>query len=76
MKKYINNTKNEPLIYIFFDDIDLNTSKCLEIVNMILKYLCNVNIVVLVSGSYQTFSEAITISLLKKEINRENIVRY
>lgn len=76
VKKYINNTKNEPLIYIFFDDIDLNTSKCLEIVNMILKYLCNVNIVVFVSGSYQTFSEAITISLLKKDGILNNIDTY
>ena len=76
VKKHKNNTKNETLIYIFFDDIDLNTSKCLEIVNMILKYLCNVNIVVFVSGSYQTFSEAITISLLKKDGILNNIDTY
>lgn len=67
VKKDINNSEIEPLIYIFIDDIDLNTCKCLEIVNMILKYLCNVNIVVFVSGDYQSFSEAITISLLKRE---------
>lgn len=70
-KKYLNASKEEPLVYLFFDDVDLNTERCLEIVNMILKYLSNPNIVVFVTGNYATFSEAITINLLEKD----NILR-
>ncbi|ADL50083.1 hypothetical protein [Clostridium cellulovorans] len=63
------NEKNEkePLIFIFIDDVDLNTSKCHEIIEAILKYAAHPNIVCFVSGDYDTFTEAFTVSLLKKE---------
>lgn len=67
VKKEVHKIEEEPLIYIFFDDVDLCTERCLEIVNMILKYLSNPNIVVFVSGDYSTFSETLTINLLKKD---------
>lgn len=72
---YKNEDEKDPLIYIFFDDIDLCTERCLEIVNMILKYLSNPNIIVFVAGDYSTFSEALTINLLTKVglLNNTNI---
>lgn len=57
----------EPLIYIFFDDVDLSSERCLEIVNIILKYLSMPNIVVFVAGDYATFAETLTINLLAKD---------
>ncbi|MCC5909350.1 MAG: hypothetical protein JJT76_02800 [Clostridiaceae bacterium] len=61
------NKEEKPLIFIFIDDVDLNTMKCQEIIESILKYTSHPNIVCFISGDYTTFSEAVTISLLKKE---------
>jgi len=59
--------KNEPLIFIFFDDVDLSTERCSEILNVILRYLSHPNIIVFVTGNYRTFSEVLTINALKKD---------
>ena len=67
IKKCLNKKDEEPMIYIFFDDVDLNTERCIEITNMILKYCSNPNIIVFVAGSYSTFLESITIKLLEKD---------
>lgn len=73
VKRIINKKKNirqdliEPLIFIFFDDVDLSTDRCMDLLNVILRYLSNSNIVTFVSGNYKTFLEVITIHNLKKE---------
>lgn len=76
VKKYIHKNNEEPLIYIFFDDVDLCTERCLEIINIIQKYLSNQNIVVFVSGDYSTFTETITVNLLKKDGLLEKCEQY
>ncbi|MDM0487472.1 hypothetical protein QTH65_01125 [Clostridium perfringens] len=57
----------EPMIFIFFDDVDLSAIKCIEVLNIILRYLSHPNIVVFVAGDYKTFSEVITINSLYKD---------
>lgn len=69
-KKIDNNklgNKEEPLIFIFFDDVDLSTDRCAEVLNVILRYLSHSNIIVFVAGNYLTFSEVLTINALKKD---------
>lgn len=62
-----NSESKEPLIFIFIDDADLNIMKCQEIVESLLKYTTHKNIICIVSGDYDTFSEEFILSLLKKE---------
>ncbi|EGO88592.1 hypothetical protein G8S49_09790 [Clostridium botulinum C] len=76
VKKDLLKVDKEVLIYIFFDDVDLSTERCLEIISIILKYLSNSNIVVFVSGDYATFSETLTINLLKKDGLLKNSDKY
>lgn len=57
----------EPLIYVFFDDVDLSNHRCVEILNVILRYLSKANIVTFVTGDYKIFSEMTTINLLDKD---------
>ena len=77
IKRKMNEESNikeiEPLIFIFFDDVDLRTDRCVEILNIILRYLSNANIVTFISGNYTTFLEVITINNLRKEglLNKE-----
>jgi len=66
--KYISNEEsNEPLIFMFFDDVDISNDKCYEVLDTIIKFLTHENIVVFVSGDYKVFFETTTIELLKKE---------
>ncbi|MDU3802258.1 hypothetical protein [Paraclostridium bifermentans] len=67
INKNIHSNLIEPLIFIFFDDVDLSTERCMDLLNVILRYLANSNIVTFVSGNYKTFLEVITINNLKKE---------
>lgn len=69
-KRIENNQRNkedEPLIFIFFDDVDISTDKCYEVLDTILKFLTHQNIVVFVSGDYKVFSETMTIEFLRKD---------
>ncbi|MCB2300274.1 hypothetical protein [Clostridium tagluense] len=67
-KRKLNQEKNnEPIIFIFFDDVDLSTGRCTEVLNIILRYLSHPNIVVFVAGNYKTFSEVITINTLNND---------
>lgn len=59
--------EKEPLIFIFFDDVDLSTDRCSEILNVILRYLSHPNLIVFVTGNYRTFSEVLTINSLEKD---------
>lgn len=70
--------KKEPMIFIFFDDVDLSAVKCIEVLNIILRYLSHPNIVVFVAGDYKTFSEVITINALHKDnlLNEQMKVKF
>lgn len=57
----------EPLIFMYFDDVDLSPERCMEVLNVILRYLSHSNIVTFIAGDYNIFSEVITISNLTKE---------
>lgn len=59
--------KTEPLILIFFDDVDISAERCPEILKTIMCYLTHPNIVTFVSGELQVFTEILTIHFLKKE---------
>lgn len=57
----------EPLIFIFFDDVDISTKKCIDVLETIIRYLSHSNIVTFVSGNYKTFEETITIKYLEED---------
>lgn len=77
-KKYFANNgealkcNQEPLIFIFIDDVDLNTNKCQEIIEAILRYASHPNIICFITGDYNTFTEEFIISLLKRENLRDS----
>lgn len=75
-----NNTefKREPLIMLFFDDVDLSTERCAEVLNIILRYLSHPNLVVFIAGNYNTFSEILTINALKRDglLNRQMAIHF
>lgn len=56
-----------PLIFIFFDDVDISNKRCLMVLETLLRYLSHSNIVVFVAGDYLTFKETITLSYLKED---------
>ncbi|MGL4935888.1 MAG: hypothetical protein ACRC51_10480 [Cetobacterium sp.] len=62
-----NNKKTNPLIFIFFDDVDISNKRCLMVLETLLRYLSHSNIVVFVAGDYLTFKETITLSYLKED---------
>ncbi|UPO98533.1 hypothetical protein MKD34_09635 (plasmid) [Cetobacterium somerae] len=67
-KKNVNkNNASEPLIHIFFDDVDISNKKCLMVLETIMRYLSHANIVVFVAGDYSTFKETITLKYLKDD---------
>ena len=61
------NQQIEPLIYIFFDDVDISTKKCLNVLETIIRFLSHSNIVIFVSGNYTTFEETIVINYLEQD---------
>ena len=58
-----------PLIFIFFDDADINDHYCLDILNIIMDYLNNKSIVTFVCGEYDIFKETLIQSILHKTKN-------
>ncbi|MGN7397165.1 hypothetical protein [Peribacillus frigoritolerans] len=67
-KKEVNLEKEiEPLILIFFDDVDISAHRCPEVLETIRNYLNHPNIVVFVSGDYNVFSEIMCLEFLRKE---------
>lgn len=67
-KKEVNfDKKIEPLILIFFDDVDISAHRCPEVLETIRNYLNHPNIVVFVSGDFKVFSEIICLEFLRKE---------
>ncbi|MCL6660898.1 hypothetical protein [Paenibacillus amylolyticus] len=73
MKKKVSNSSEEPLILIFFDDVDISASRCMEVLDTIRIYLSHPNIVSFVSGAYSVFLEAVTLHMLREEkVDRES----
>ncbi|KRF52555.1 hypothetical protein ASG99_12400 [Bacillus sp. Soil768D1] len=67
-KKEVNLEKEiEPLILIFFDDVDISAHRCPEVLETIRNYLNHPNIVVFVSGDFKVFSEIMCLEFLRKE---------
>ncbi|MGL5058211.1 MAG: hypothetical protein ACRC6A_12710, partial [Fusobacteriaceae bacterium] len=56
-----------PLIYIFFDDVDISNKRCLMVLETIMRYLSHPNIIVFVAGDYSTFKETVTLKYLKDD---------
>ncbi|KMZ42852.1 MULTISPECIES: hypothetical protein [Bacillales] len=52
------------LIFICFDDVDLNPKRCNEVLNVVLKYLNYPNIVTFISGDIDKFQEDMVSELL------------
>lgn len=62
-----NGKQREPYIIISFDDIDIRPQYGPEILDTIIKYLSHKNIIVLISGDYNTFKESLFLDILRKE---------
>lgn len=62
-----NNKKNNPLIFIFIDDIDLSTNRCIEVVRTLLSYISHPKIVTILSGDIKIFEEALTLDFIRQE---------
>ena len=58
--------KNDSLLFVFIDDIDLSTYRCADVVKTLLSYLSNENIVTFISEDLETFEEALTLDFLRQ----------
>ena len=56
-----------PLIFFFFDDVDVATKHSISILRDILTFLSHPNIVVFISGDYKVFSQSATLNMLAQE---------
>lgn len=59
--------EENPMIFLFIDDVDLCTSRCMDIVRTLLVYLSNPRIVTFISGDMETFEEELTLEFLRQE---------
>jgi DNA repair protein SbcC/Rad50 len=66
VKSDLNNGK-EPLIYFFFDDVDISAKRGPDVLSTTMRYLTHPNIVTFICGDYKVFSEMLTIDFLQKE---------
>lgn len=55
------------LLFLFIDDIDLSTTRCMDVVKTLLSYLSLPRIVTFISGDIETFEEALTLDFLRQE---------
>lgn len=65
--KYYRKDDGEPLLIFMFDDVDIFSSRVSEVLNIIIKYFSNSNIVTFIAGEYNSFIENITTEFLKEE---------
>ena len=79
-----NNLDAEPLIYFFFDDVDMGSRKSVQLLSDILTYFAHPNIVIFVTGDYEVFqlsmmnyfmSETKDNTLKLSQKNKDNEVR-
>lgn len=61
------NSNKEPLIYFFFDDVDISSKRGPDVLSTTMRYLTHPNIITFICGDYKVFSEMLTIDFLKKE---------
>ncbi|HBJ1684250.1 TPA: hypothetical protein LA468_001383, partial [Clostridium botulinum] len=61
------NQQREPLIYFFFDDVDISAKRGFEVLISIMRYLNHPNVVIFISGDYNVFLETVTLQFLKNE---------
>ncbi|NOU73980.1 hypothetical protein GC098_21695 [Paenibacillus sp. LMG 31458] len=66
-KMDLDNPPEDPLIFIFLDDVDLCAERTGEVLETVLNFLTHSHLVSVVTGDYKVFSEAITLHLLQKE---------
>ncbi|WXR61424.1 hypothetical protein WG909_14135 [Peptostreptococcaceae bacterium AGR-M142] len=66
-KNFCSKGIKEPLIHIFFDDMDLIKNGCIKILESIIFYLSLPNIIVYIAGDYNNFLEKITLEYIKEE---------
>lgn len=65
--KVLKNEKGEePLIYLIFDDVDLNPERALEICSTIVKYLSHPNLIIIVTADEELLYDVILDSMLRK----------
>lgn len=55
------------MVFLFIDDIDLSTVRCMDVVKTLLSYLSHPRIVTFLSGDLDTFEEALTLEFLRQE---------
>lgn len=66
-KSRVTNQDKESLLLVFFDDVDISSDRCVEVLSIIMRYLSYPNIAVFLAGNYQNFHEIVTIDYLKKD---------
>lgn len=68
--------KNERLIFVFIDDMDLSTQRCVDAVRSLLAYISHPRIVTVLAGDLETFEEALTLDFIRQEqMVREDIFK-
>ncbi|KWX70276.1 hypothetical protein AMQ84_29850 [Paenibacillus riograndensis] len=67
VKQILDNPKEPILIFIFIDDIDLQTSKTRELMEALLQYMDHPHVVTVLSGDYDILLESLTLKLLADE---------
>ena len=68
--------KKNSMMFLFIDDVDLSTNRCMDIVRTLLVYLSNPRIVTFISGDIETFEEELTLEFLRQEeALREDVFR-
>lgn len=63
----MNGASDYAMLFLFIDDIDLSTTRCMDVVKTLLSYLANERIVTFISGDMTTFEEALTLEFLRQE---------
>ncbi|MDF2612259.1 MAG: hypothetical protein K0S71_45 [Clostridia bacterium] len=59
--------EKQPLIHLYFDDVDINPNRCSEVLKTLLRYLKHPHVVVFVSGDIKKFEEAMTMQEVIEE---------
>lgn len=71
-KLYLNSCQEKnvdymPMLILMIDDIDLRSTKVMEVIDVLLCYVNHHRVISLVSADYETFTNSFLISLLNKE---------
>lgn len=60
-------TEENPMLFLFIDDVDLSIDRCMDIVRTLLIYLSNPRIVTFLSGDMASFEEELTLEFLRQD---------